>query len=244
MLMEAGTLNCPMCGAPTRTDAPNCGHCGARLATISCPACFATAFEGSKFCPACGTRLERKVKAGTDLPCPKCEINLEQVMIGTVPVNECTQCHGIWVQTATFDEICSDQEAQSAVLGLPHQTFKPGEQPIDMRIRYFPCPSCQALMNRVNFARCSGVIIDVCRIHGVWFEKDELHRIVQFIRNGGIERQREQQLAELQEARRRLEREKEVYGGSVIPTHYEHPTGVLAQDLVDLAGSLLGKLFR
>ena len=42
-------------------------------------------------------------------------------------------------------------------------------------------------MNRVNFARCSGVIVDVCRGHGTWFDRDELSGIVQFIRGGGLE---------------------------------------------------------
>ena len=41
--------------------------------------------------------------------------------------------------------------------------------------------------NRINFAKCSGVIVDVCKGHGTWFDRDELTRIVEFIRGGGLD---------------------------------------------------------
>jgi len=39
---------------------------------------------------------------------------------------------------------------------------------------------------RRNFGRLSGVIIDVCRNHGVWFDDDELSRILDWTRRGGL----------------------------------------------------------
>jgi Zn-finger nucleic acid-binding protein len=56
-------------------------------------------------------------------------------------------------------------------------------------------------MNRVNFAGRSGVIIDTCRGHGTWFDRDELQHIVEFIRSGGLEKAREQQIEQLEQAR-------------------------------------------
>ena len=58
-------------------------------------------------------------------------------------------------------------------------------------------------MNRVNFARCSGVIIDFCRLHGTWFDHQELHRIVQFVQRGGLTKSRALELETLEEERRR-----------------------------------------
>jgi len=40
--------------------------------------------------------------------------------------------------------------------------------------------------------------VDVCREHGTWFDKDELRRIVEFIRAGGLEQARADQIAELE----------------------------------------------
>ena len=57
-------------------------------------------------------------------------------------------------------------------------------------------------MNRVNYARRSGVVLDVCKEHGIWFDKDELRRVLAFISEGGLDRARELELEELKEAKR------------------------------------------
>jgi hypothetical protein len=43
-------------------------------------------------------------------------------------------------------------------------------------------------MNRSNFARVSGVVLDVCRAHGAWFDRGELGAIRRFLRSGGLQR--------------------------------------------------------
>src|SRR5688500_14858016 len=63
-------------------------------------------------------------------------------------------------------------------------------------------------MHRVNFASQSGVIIDMCKDHGVWFEREELRKIIEFIRAGGMTEARENQLERLERERKRLERER------------------------------------
>src|SRR6266704_3427907 len=75
---------------------------------------------------------------------------------------------------------------------------------LEKNIRYVPCPVCHQLMNRVNFAHCSNVIVDVCAKHGTWFDKDELRCIVEFIRSGCLEQARFREMEELEERRRRL----------------------------------------
>jgi hypothetical protein len=59
-------------------------------------------------------------------------------------------------------------------------------------------------MNRVNFANCSHVIVDVCQRHGTWFDKDELRRIIEFIREGGLVSARARDLAKLEQRQRDL----------------------------------------
>ena len=46
-------------------------------------------------------------------------------------------------------------------------------------------------MNRLNFGRVSGVIIDLCKGHGVWFDPGELQRALTFVAGGGLTRMRE-----------------------------------------------------
>jgi Zn-finger nucleic acid-binding protein len=41
-------------------------------------------------------------------------------------------------------------------------------------------------MNRQVFARISGVVVDVCKDHGVWFDAGEIAAVVAFIEAGGL----------------------------------------------------------
>jgi len=50
---------------------------------------------------------------------------------------------------------------------------------------YRPCPVCGKLMHRLNFGRKSGIILDSCRPHGLWFDANELDAVVRWIRAGG-----------------------------------------------------------
>ena len=40
-------------------------------------------------------------------------------------------------------------------------------------------------MIRQQYARGSGVVIDLCRAHGIWFDPQELHQILDWIGRGG-----------------------------------------------------------
>jgi Zn-finger nucleic acid-binding protein len=71
--------------------------------------------------------------------------------------------------------------------------------PLDA-VTYLPCPLCHNPMNRVNFGRVSGVIVDVCRDHGTWFDGGELTRVVAFAGGGGMAKMRARFVAERHEA--------------------------------------------
>jgi Zn-finger nucleic acid-binding protein len=206
--MQAETLNCPNCGAATSRDAPLCQFCGSRLATVACPSCFAMMFLGSKHCQRCGAAAAiPEVKEARDRACPRCQSGMSLVTIGSVAMRECEQCLGLWLAVSAFAAICADREQQSAVLGLasPAPTHAVRKT---SKVQYVPCPECSQLMNRINFARCSGVIVDVCKGHGTWFDHDELSRIVEFIRDGGLEASRNKEKASLEEERQRLRQEQ------------------------------------
>jgi len=173
------------------------------------------------------------------MACPRCKsLALVEVALGQTKVCECTGCHGLWVDAATFDNICTDRERQSVVLGSASEMFKPGERSIEMKIQYLRCPACRQLMQRVNFAKCSGVIVDLCKGHGSWFDRDELQHIVEFIRTGGLDLARTKEKAELEAARRRLEAARR---DQYIPMDREpiHGTWTFGEtDLFDIAGSI------
>ncbi len=210
--MPIETLNCPMCGAPTSSEAPQCEHCGARLAKVACPHCFGLVFEGAKFCSHCGAPVAPvETEAQRSELCPRCRVNMEQIALGATRVCECPKCEGLWVDTDSLARICSEREQQSAALGLVHPLHRAAAG-IELQVRYLPCPICQQLMNRVNFAGYSNVIVDVCKSHGTWFDCDELRRVLEFIQSGGLDTARQSEIAEL-EARRHQLKEMQMPGG-------------------------------
>jgi Zn-finger nucleic acid-binding protein len=127
-----------------------------------------------------------------------------RAVIGKVTLTECAKCEGLWTDAATLQQICNDQEKQSAILGVATPLPVTAAQALE-KVVYLACPVCAKLMNRVNFAKCSGVIVDVCRTHGTWFDKEELRRLVEFIRGGGVLRAREKEVEELERRKRSAE---------------------------------------
>jgi Zn-finger nucleic acid-binding protein len=201
---EAGVLRCPSCGAPAAPESTACPYCSTPLALVACPSCFAKIFKGARYCPRCGAEAARAEAAPRPVrPCPECDEPLSPVRVGSVTLDECRRCGGLWVDTGSFQRICAETEAQTVVL---EASFEKPREPLDpgRPQRYWPCPECRRLMNRQNFARVSGVLVDVCRGHGVWFDEGELRRIVEFIRGGGMARSREREREDLEEERARL----------------------------------------
>jgi Zn-finger nucleic acid-binding protein len=158
---------------------------------------------GARFCPHCGAASARSEMA--DEPsglCPRCGVLLARVRIGATHLEECGRCHGLWVDAESFKKICQDREAPAASPGQDGPK-RAGKTRLE-QVKYVRCPACRQLMHRVNFANCSGVIVDVCKKHGTWFDQDELMRIVEFLRGGGMEQAHEKRAVEMAERERRL----------------------------------------
>lgn len=180
-------------------------------------------FAGSKHCPHCGAAASIVTAAQLEkLRCPRCKTGMSAISLGSTAMRECEKCEGLWVEVAAFEKVCADREQQSAVLGAasPAPTPKYISRNEPITVRYWPCPHCRELMNRVNFARCSGVIVDVCRGHGTWFDRDELREIIEFIRAGGIDRSREKERQEIQSEREKLRTEQLLSGRSNVFDSY------------------------
>src|SRR5262245_17997821 len=200
--MDASALHCPNCGAVADPAAGRCPYCQARLATVSCPHCFALMFDGAAFCPRCGTPRAQREAHPTKARCPGCKSALQELTIGSTQLFECASCDGVWVDADVFERLCTDREAQAAVLPrLSNRTAAAkGVEPV----RYRPCVRCGKMMNRINFSAISGAVIDVCKGHGTFLDAGALHQIVTFIQGGGLERVRQRRLEDLRDEERRL----------------------------------------
>ncbi|WP_257309519.1 zf-TFIIB domain-containing protein [Geothrix fuzhouensis] len=200
--MEAQTLRCSGCGAPVPPDVPQCPYCQAQLATVACAACFALVPLSASHCPACGAAMAPRASGTAEgAPCPACGRPLAASRVGDLETLACLACGGLWLDRAMFEQLGASRERQGAVLGALPAPWAPPVTALGA-VQYRPCPACGQRMNRVNYARRSGVVLDVCKAHGLWFDRDELRRLLGFIAGGGLDRAREQELAELKEAKR------------------------------------------
>ncbi len=200
--MEARVLRCAGCGASVPANAPQCPYCKAQLATVACPVCFALVPLSASHCHGCGAVMApRQAAAPVGAPCPACAMPLAGSQVGELEVQGCQACGGLWLDRAMFERLGASRECQGSVLGALPGPTAPSTGALEA-VQYRPCPACAQRMNRVNYAKRSGVVIDVCKAHGLWFDQDELRRVLAFIAAGGLDRARELEIAELKDAKR------------------------------------------
>jgi Zn-finger nucleic acid-binding protein len=200
-------FNCPNCGAAAKPDSVVCKYCGSPIATRICPACYGSVCITMKHCPLCGTVLSgsRIIEGESALECPLCEKELALASVGKHSLHECLGCGGLWIDKISFQDICNKEEEQEAILQYRFdETSEPHDIPGKRKRAYIPCPECGKLMNHKSFSRGSGIVLDWCRDHGNWFDRQELQQIVSFIRNGGLKKSRERERMYLQEENARL----------------------------------------
>jgi Zn-finger nucleic acid-binding protein len=150
---------------------------------------------------------------------------MARVVIGDLALLECGSCDGVWLDAAEFERICADREAQGAVL---HRWNNHSPRPPIARVQYRPCIGCGKMMNRINFGRISGTVVDVCRGHGTFLDAGELHAIVVFIRDGGLDRARQRERHELEEERQRLSMLKaQIDSSARLSRDWEHRSATL-----------------
>jgi Zn-finger nucleic acid-binding protein len=100
-------------------------------------------------------------------------------------VDECSACQGLWIPEGHLEQLVErarkTREATSGPRpGVPAPRMRSGN-PAIQRVEYRRCPECDTQMQRRNFWRSSGIIVDVCRRHGTWLDPDELERIAGFV---------------------------------------------------------------
>jgi len=221
--MKPESLNCPNCGAAASGDAAQCQFCNSRLKTEACPKCFGLMFLGSRHCSHCGSKtVQPQILTEENLgSCPRCDSKLNLLQIEEINFRECRRCDGLWADAETFENVCVSRESQAAVLGFISTRHRAAENVISAKVNYVPCPDCRQLMNRSNFARSSGVIIDLCKNHGVWFDAEELPRIIEFVREGGLDHARQKEKLQIENDRNSLRAEQ--YKHAVGRSEFERP---------------------
>jgi Zn-finger nucleic acid-binding protein len=158
---------------------------------------------GAAHCQACGRSLAPSPESAgvaATYRCPRCSSQLHAREYGDLSVEECDKCGGLFLAPTTMEKLVSARDRPTSLrLAMPKREMKR-----ETVVRYILCPDCGKSMNRQAFGRISGVIVDVCKKHGVWFDGGELAEVIRFVEEGGLERERDRELAELAARERRV----------------------------------------
>lgn len=240
-MAEADAHRCPICGAPVAAGAETCDYCASPLLTVRCASCFVSNASDALHCSGCGHELGLEpLKLDSELSCPACRRPFTGFGGSSGRLSECTGCGGQFVEHALLKQLLERREVVRGVVVNP-----PRANPLGQPVRYLPCPACKSVMNRKNFGDSSGIVVDVCTSHGVWFDAGELPRVLAFAQAGGLERARLRRESE----EKRLERERRIAAALSRPVTQEEPPGDLealgraAFELLDFLATTLRAKF-
>lgn len=219
-MTEAPTFKCSVCGAPAHAGEFSCRYCGAGIATQRCSRCFQMNMAQAQRCSGCGAELGLLLESELqDKQCAECLAPLEAMKEPAGTVLACRKCGGQFVEHALLRSLLEQYETTG--LAFPDAPYhKPATKSALERVHYRPCVVCQQMMNRKNFGTVSGVIVDVCAKHGTWFDAGELPQVFEFVKSGGLvrERLREQERQHLAQMH---EREHATLGTEAQHTSFE-----------------------
>jgi Zn-finger nucleic acid-binding protein len=140
-------------------------------------------------CPLCGGHQSENTNSTTPV-CPRCDESLTIHMHDGEEYDICHHCGGMWLDRGEFHRATREFDVYKKEKLEKEYIKKPSRDPL----KYVSCVRCSRLMNRKNFKRISGVIIDECKRHGVWLDAGELEKIRHFIADGGLDKAQDREI--------------------------------------------------
>jgi Zn-finger nucleic acid-binding protein len=196
-----GTIVCPGCGGGAPETAKACPYCGAKVVVPPPPgvAIDATAAlsEPRTFCARCALFYAATLPSCPRCPpasadavggrCPRCQLALESETRTGVSLDACPKCDGLWFDGNELErtiDLTTRGKSRDEVHALrPDLPWHPS--PIEKGT--LDCVRCRTPMQRRQIAPKTGVVVDVCRVHGIWLDAGEWEQFVEFVRAGGLE---------------------------------------------------------
>jgi Zn-finger nucleic acid-binding protein len=174
-------MDCANCGAPLPAKSNICEYCK----TLN-----DTDLRGLKGSKRNGGASERS--------CPRCKAPMQQLRLGletAVEIERCTKCYGIFFDPGELEEVLDASVKRAYEVDLERlDTMIREETSIrDYKsVTYVPCPDCGELMHRKSYGARAGVVVDRCKLHGVWLDGGELNQLLKWAKAGGRKHDREQ----------------------------------------------------
>ena len=175
-------FQCPGCGAHADPGAGRCTYCDRVLKSVCCPQCFTLLAEGEKYCVQCGTGVSAPAlvvhrNGETALPCPRCSVALTASLAGDHLFDRCDRCGGIWAHHLAIAAVFAERGQRYSVADWLQRVSLPDSVNTNQAAPA-RCPDCEQTLHRQAVKGRTGVVIDACNDHGIWFDYRELRGIV------------------------------------------------------------------
>ena len=121
-----------------------------------------------------------------ELTCPRCRLPLarEHHRGRETALDRCPRCSGTWLGIGTFESLCHTVERRRELLSDLGERIGADARPDETSS--LACARCGRAMRRFNYAGDSGIYLDICGSHGIWFDGDELRRVARYVESGGL----------------------------------------------------------
>jgi Zn-finger nucleic acid-binding protein len=140
--------------------------------TTRCFFCATRGMPGGT-CTTCRSQLPLVDEARREMKCPRCAVPLATIGLAHdgALAHGCARCRGVFVPPRAWNAIVDDPGLTRIVEArLPKVAAQTGAAVVPL----LACPSCKKQMERARFSATSEVVIDVCIMHGMWLDGDEL----------------------------------------------------------------------
>ncbi len=108
------------------------------------------------------------------MKCPVCKDSMIVLELQQIEVDYCTSCEGIWLDAGELELMFETEDERLRIVDLFKKT-DPGKE------KSYNCPICGKRMLKFDVGAKEKVKIDKCkRNHGLWFDKGELQKVVEF----------------------------------------------------------------
>ena len=178
--------------------------------------------------------------------CPDCGKRAEIVCLGTLEIDLCDTCGGLWFDRNELERL--PKEVSPAALSGEIQALVARLSARRPASKVYPlCPVCLESMNVAQYQKVSGVVVHRCMTCGVWLDGTNAAKFLELCEQGRMA-ELEQRAArtngeELEARVAKLEKQQSLSPASAIASEFVPPPWDSSGAVLDLFRCLVRSLF-
>jgi len=138
------------------------------------------------------------------MKCPACAVDMTEGQRCGATMQSCPECGACWTTRGSLQAAIEGIERRFTAAVLATLRAEVAERrragptgPAASKVSYRKCPACGVQMHRKAFAPVSGILAEVCTVHGFLFGVGQLEAVADHVARGG-------EVLALEESNRRL----------------------------------------